>query len=68
MSTDTARLLGIIGQMIIGLAILLVVWMLGLGAPPAARRPATLRIGWFVVAVLGLAVLVLAVVRLPTAL
>jgi hypothetical protein len=66
MTTDTARLLGIIGQLIIGLAILLVVWMLSRTAPPTS--PAALRRGWFVVAVLGLAVVVLAAVRLPAAL
>ena len=66
MGTDTARLLGIIGQLIIGLALLLVVWMLGRdGTAPPARA---LRRGWFVVAVFGLAVVVLAAVRLPSAL
>lgn len=66
MTADTARLLGILGQLIIGLAILLVVWMLSRTTPPTTT--AALRRGWFVVAVLGLAVVVLAAVRLPTVL
>jgi hypothetical protein len=66
MTADTARLLGVIGQLIIGLAILLVVWMLSRTTPPTSR--VALRRGWFVVAVLGLAVVVLAAVRLPAVL
>lgn len=67
MSPDTARLLGIVGQLLLGMALLAVVWLLGMGDPQVpARRPATLRTGWFVVFVFGLAVVILAAVRLAT--
>jgi hypothetical protein len=63
MGADTARLLGVIGQLIIGLAMLLSVWLLGTTVRP---RPGLARVGWFVFGVLALTVVILAAVRLPT--
>ena len=65
MDADMVRLVGIIGQLIVGLAILLVVWLLG--RDTAVPRPVAVR-GWFIVAVAGLAVVVLAAVRLASVL
>jgi hypothetical protein len=68
MSADLARLLGIIGQLIIGLALILVVWMLGRSPSQPAVGHGALRAGWFVVALFGVTVVVLAAIRLAAAL
>jgi hypothetical protein len=63
---QTARLLGIIGQLIIGVAMLVLVWLLGARVPATQRSPGLVRAAWFAFAVAAIAVVVLAAVRLAT--
>lgn len=70
MSTQLINILGPVGGILIGLALILVVFLLGrdyAAASPAPPSRATLRVGWFLVGVAGVAVLIISVLRLVAA-
>lgn len=64
MDPNTVALLGPISGILIGIALLVVVWLFGLSAAVTATPRRGLRAGWLLVGFMAIAIIVLASIRL----